>query len=347
MRHQILYRNARAGDLLDVFLVSAITSLLLVRFYLYITGYPQLGNGSLHIAHMLWGGLLMMAAIVITLSFLGIKSRQLAAVIGGAGFGVFIDELGKFITEDNNYFFAPTIGLIYAIFVALYLLFNYLTRAKRLSSRENQVNALVELEEAVASHLDRTERARLEEFLASSSQRSPITKHLKELVATLEITAPEKSGRLSKLSSYIDEQYKRFWQLKGSNNLVRFFFGAEVGVLAAATFYSIYTGIDDIKAIFDGTASYGEELLIAQIGASLLATGFLIYGLSKLRYSRLEAFHQFKNAALVNIYLTQFFVFIRVQFEALPGFILNLIVLLLIVFVIRQELRLNPKEAHA
>ena len=93
MRHQILYRNARAGDLLDVFLVSAITSLLLVRFYLYITGYPQLGYGSLHIAHMLWGGLLMMAAIVITLSFLGIKSRQLAAVIGGAGFGVFIELL--------------------------------------------------------------------------------------------------------------------------------------------------------------------------------------------------------------------------------------------------------------
>lgn len=42
--------------------------------------------------------------------------QRLCALIGGIGFGLFIDELGKFITRDNNYFFQPTIGLIYAVF---------------------------------------------------------------------------------------------------------------------------------------------------------------------------------------------------------------------------------------
>lgn len=124
----IFYQNIRARDQLELFLLGAVSSLLLVRFYLHITGYPQIGSGGLHIAHMLWGGALMLVALVIALSFLGARAQRLTAFIGGIGFGVFIDELGKFITRDNNYFYQPTIGLIYAIFICLYLAFNFLSR---------------------------------------------------------------------------------------------------------------------------------------------------------------------------------------------------------------------------
>ena len=65
------YYTRRGLGNLAAFLVSAVTAMLAIRLFLRLTGYPQLGGGPLHIAHMLWGGLLMLTAIVIMLSYLG------------------------------------------------------------------------------------------------------------------------------------------------------------------------------------------------------------------------------------------------------------------------------------
>ena len=35
------------------------------RWYLQATGYPQVGGGELHIAHMLWGGFLLVVAALL------------------------------------------------------------------------------------------------------------------------------------------------------------------------------------------------------------------------------------------------------------------------------------------
>jgi hypothetical protein len=102
---------------LDVFLVCAVAAVLGNRTFLIITGYPQLGNGTLHISHAIWGALMMAIAIIIAVAFLPPFTRTFVAFLGGAGFGWFIDELGKFITRKVNYFFQPTIALIYIVFV--------------------------------------------------------------------------------------------------------------------------------------------------------------------------------------------------------------------------------------
>ncbi len=108
-----LIRNVQGADLLEIFLVTAVAAILGIRFFLAMTGYPKLGGGGLHIAHVLVGGAFMLLAIVILLNFLNKWSRYFASVLGGFGFGAFIDELGKFVTSDNDYFFQPTVGLIY------------------------------------------------------------------------------------------------------------------------------------------------------------------------------------------------------------------------------------------
>ena len=49
----------------------AIATILITRLYLQLTGYPQVGGGDLHIAHALYGGALMMLALLIGWLILG------------------------------------------------------------------------------------------------------------------------------------------------------------------------------------------------------------------------------------------------------------------------------------
>lgn len=78
-------RDLEAGPLLDLVLVMAVLSVLLIRFWLHVTDYPRVGGDTLHIAHMLWGGLLMLAALVMLLAFLDNRARRLAAARSPGG----------------------------------------------------------------------------------------------------------------------------------------------------------------------------------------------------------------------------------------------------------------------
>src|SRR3954466_7580269 len=150
-------RSSDLGRRLDLFLVCAVGSVIANRVFLIITGYPQLGNGTLHISHAIWGALMMAIAIVFAIAFLAPNNRTFIAFIGGCGFGWFIDELGKFITRDVDYFFQPTIALIYITFIAMYLVFRSIQR-RSFGPDEAVLNGLEALKAAALGELDEHKR---------------------------------------------------------------------------------------------------------------------------------------------------------------------------------------------
>jgi len=121
MREPVVRRGAERYLLLMI--VSFAVAVVGTRWYLGATGYPQIGGGELHVAHMLWGGALLLVAAILPLVLASERALTVAAVLAGAGTGLFIDEVGKFITASNDYFYPLAAPLIYGLLLVLVLLF--------------------------------------------------------------------------------------------------------------------------------------------------------------------------------------------------------------------------------
>ena len=104
-------RRGGAERYLLITLLSFAISVAGTRLLLELTGYPQLGSGELHIAHVLWGGLLLFASALIMMILANNWAYILGAVLAGLGVGLFIDEVGKFITQTNDYFYPAAAGI--------------------------------------------------------------------------------------------------------------------------------------------------------------------------------------------------------------------------------------------
>ncbi|HEX2097719.1 MAG TPA: hypothetical protein VHF46_01505, partial [Rubrobacteraceae bacterium] len=55
-------KRGDAEQYLVITLVGFAASVILIRLFLELTGYPQVGGSELHIAHALWGPLLLFVA---------------------------------------------------------------------------------------------------------------------------------------------------------------------------------------------------------------------------------------------------------------------------------------------
>lgn len=141
-----IVRN-RVKEYLLVTLMSFAASVSLTRLFLELTGYPTLGKGELHIAHVLWGGLLLFAGSLMPLIFSNRWALDISAFLSGTGIGLFIDEVGKFITQSNDYFHPSAAPIIYAFFLLTVLLYIELQRPKKITTRQSLYEALQELEE--------------------------------------------------------------------------------------------------------------------------------------------------------------------------------------------------------
>ena len=147
---------------LRITLVSFAATVILTRLLLQLSGYPQVGNANLHIAHVLWGGLLLFIASLLPLLFANRWVYPTGALLAGVGIGLFIDEVGKFITQNNDYFFPAAAPIIYAFFLLTVLLYLRMRRPGPRSARVELYHALEGFEEVLDHDLNDEERADLD-----------------------------------------------------------------------------------------------------------------------------------------------------------------------------------------
>jgi hypothetical protein len=207
---KIFIRNMESGRLLESFLVSAVAAILCIRFFLAITDYPQIGSGRFHIAHMLWGGLLMMVALTASFAFFGKFVKWGAAIAGGVGFGLFIDELGKFITRSNNYFYQPAVAIIYVIFILLFLGFRRFQQSQTLDHSEVVANAIDLFEEGAMYGLNEEEKNRALGLLKELPETDHLLPILKQAFESLPLVPASLPGWYVHFKEWLKKQLLQF-----------------------------------------------------------------------------------------------------------------------------------------
>jgi hypothetical protein len=322
-----------AGSHIEAFLVSSVATILIIRGYLHLTGYPQLGDDDLHIAHMLWGGLLMLASMLILLTFLGKTAKSLAVIIGGVGFGTFIDEVGKFVTQDHNYFFEPSVAIIYAIFILIFLTSRAIRTRRQYSQAEYLMNAIRDLEEIALHDLDQIEKNQILEYLNRSNPNNPLVSELKEALEHANLVPTPSPGLLVRLKSSLQSCYARIISFRLFYLIVLCFFLFQ---MIASFSYVIVLVVSDEHQ----TLAWVEW---AQFLSSFASAIFVLAGMVSLRKSRLTAFRMFERAILISIFFTQVFVFYEEQFSGLVGLAIDLLILIALGFMIEMERHTSPK----
>ncbi len=321
----VFARSLETVDLMENFLIASVASIVLIRVYLEMTGYPQIGGGGLHIAHMLWGGLCMLIALIISLSFLNKESRRVAAIIGGIGFGTFIDELGKFITSDNNYFFEPTFALIYIIFIGIFFMVQALIKLAGVTEKEYAMNAIEVMKEVVYYDLDEDEEKQALEYLSRSDKNNPTVRLLKRMLQDIKPHEVKKDISFMTLCKRKSKDVYLKWAR------------SERGAKWIANFFIITSFVSFVHVALNIQTTYGfwnVGAMITTIGSfALVLVGVFFH----MRKKRLKAYESYKRASTISILFTQFFQFYDQQLTALFGLAISYMMYVAIQYLIEQE----------
>ena len=310
-------RDADAPLRFESFFVAAVASFLGIRWFLAVTGYPRIGSNGIHVAHMLWGGLLMLLALMLLLAFLDRSVGHGAAVIAGLGFGTFIDEIGKFVTADNDYFYRPAVALIYGVFVVAFLIARVLIGRRRLTREEALANALARMAGAPARGIEPDERARISELLAMADPADARTGLATAYLAAI-AGVPDHDGPIEVVSGRIATAYDRVMAAPA----------ADAALVVGAMAYAVVAVAGVVGVVISSqagaTADTVTSATIIQVGSTLVGAALIGRGIVALPSDRGEAFRWFQRGLLVWILVTQVFVFYSSQLGGLLGLAIDL-----------------------
>ena len=332
-RHGLIL-NLEAGELMELFLVSAVCAVLAIRGFLAATGYPQIGGEGLHIAHMLWGGAFMLVAFIALFTFLNRGTARMAALLAGVGFGTFIDELGKFITSDNDYFFQPAIGLIYIIFIAVFLILRAVRRTRTLTPRDALANALHRIPESIDGPLEPGKKSEILALLVQADPRHPLSPYLRAYVEEMEHVSAAQTDIYIRFREWTISAYVRIVQHSGFAALFpALLLTWGIGQAAALAYLAYGISIEEV-----GWTQY------AQAGSMAVTLACIAVGIWNWRSSRARSYRWYMRGTLISIFITQVFAFYHSQLAAMSGLVVNLLTYATVSFVAILEMEAEPED---
>jgi len=156
-----LVRRLHSDRYMLIMLVSFAVSVSAVRFFLEISGYPQIGYAELHIGHVLWGGLFLFVGGLLPLVYANKRILDISGLLSGVGVGLFIDEVGKFITQSNDYFYPAAAPIIYVFFLLTILIWQLVRKPAQVDLRTNLFHTLEDFEEILEGDLSEIEKLKV------------------------------------------------------------------------------------------------------------------------------------------------------------------------------------------
>lgn len=325
-------RRINATDHFILVVIFFALSVVVTRLYLYLAGYPQIGGGGIHVAHVLWGGLLLLAGSMIQLLYRSLSLVRISAVLTGVGLGLFIDEIGKFITSDNNYFFEPAAAIIYLFFLGLVVTYIRYFRDTPSEDEATEIADALELLQGVRgnnlTHREGQELQHSINYLAKSSEP-----HIRSLARGMAdyVQAHKTTARQDRIE-------------RVTTSLQRFIAGAlrtkwVVGALIVVAVLDLAIGLsrllfmqNDIPRIldffYDDNFSYGAALatVVRSILQAAAGIGLILY----LRGRKRVGYGMMLYSLLAIVFVVDTFSFYYFQFSAALDVLLDTLLLVLL-----------------
>lgn len=317
--------------LAEIFLVAAVVTVLIIRAILMATGYPQLGGGGLHVAHVLWGGLLMLAGLLVLFLRLGAPSLRLGALLAGVGFGFFIDEIGKFVTSDVNYFFQPAVAMIYVVFVAIAIVLAVVRQRMRVDERTALANALALFDVAINDPAAGDTRQQVLALLDSADPNEPLVPLMRDRVRAADAAAGDTSTWWQQVRMRIARAYVGVADSVWFPRAVTLLFA----VIALSTI--VLTAFIFLEP---GDISFTEWI---QLTGTVVTAVLIAIGLFALRKSRLRAYRWFERGILVDLLVTEVFLFYHSPGTAFIGVAVDIALLVAIRMASRHEVAMDDE----
>jgi hypothetical protein len=221
--------------------------------------------------------------------------------------GLVVDEVGKFVTRDNDYFYRPAAAIIYLVFAAMLVFGSVVDRRRPLDPEARLANAAHIASDGLVSGLTHEQRQTAQALLAGHEDEA--ARAVRALLhAAVPCERPVVLDRISRLAVRAVRLPERSW-LTGL--VLTLFVLSRVPVAIVSVVQAL------VVAAGHGLAPGADSGAVAASAVTRTVTPLLaLIGAARWRSDRRDAYRWIRAAVVLELVVTKIFAFDDSQFAA-------------------------------